>query len=347
MFEKLLVIVLFVVWFVSLVGVAAQLPQKFVRVANVPCPLCGFRPLRVVTSTRRDVVLAAALTEMKRVEYFLRTLRTTGSQARVVLFLDSAAKDERWLKFFRACDIEPVFVGEQDRVVLSEPKLGRYYFYQQWLREHIGEVDRVIHTDTFDVMFQGDPFFADMNASKLYFTQEPVKLAHSLWTSQWVEQCYGASTIKEYGSRPVSCSGVTAGGAKPFLKYLDVLLGSPNWTSCFGHSLDQAHHNYLWYTGAFAAQGIEIETMGCDSLYLTMHFCCKKGRCNFDEYVSFKNATAPVLVHQYNRWKNLTKHMAEICANDMLALTEDEQPAYVEVLPPLNAVLPVSVRELP
>ena len=88
--------------------------------------------------------------------------------------------------------------------------------------------------------------------------------------------------------------------------------------------------------------------MGCDSLYLTMHFCCKKGKCDFDQYVSFKNNTAPVLVHQYNRWKNLTNHIAQMCSapKDVLILTEEERPAYVEILPPLNTTLPVSVHQL-
>jgi hypothetical protein len=204
----------------SLVTLLYFVPRLFGATAERPgCPRCEFEPLNPPTSTRRDAILAASLDELKRVEYFLRTLRTTGTRARVILFLDNKkTASPGWRRFFRACDIEPVFIEHLNPVIHSAPKLSRYYFYQQWLRKHISEVDRVIHTDTFDVIFQSDPFIPKFNASKLYFTFEPVTLSESHWTMQWMQQCYGKSAVSPFRDRPVSCSGVTAGGAKPFLK---------------------------------------------------------------------------------------------------------------------------------
>ena len=40
--------------------------------------------------------------------------------------------------------------------------MTRYYYYHQWLSKHINEVDRVLHSDTFDVFFQSDPFREEM-----------------------------------------------------------------------------------------------------------------------------------------------------------------------------------------
>jgi hypothetical protein len=311
------------------------------------CPLCNFSPLHDPTSTRRDAILAASLGELKRVEYFLRTLRTTGTRARIILFLDNATTaTPQWRRFFKACEIEPVFIEHLNPVIHSAPKLSRYYFYQQWLRKHIDEVDRVIHTDTFDVIFQSDPFIPKFNASKLYFTIEPVVLRGSHWTMEWMEQCYGRNAVKPYLDRPVSCSGVTAGGARPFLKYLDALLSNPVWTSCFGHSLDQAHHNYLWYTGKFEEIGLEIEGLDCNSEFLTMHFCCKRGKCTWrdDGYVIGNNTNVePVLVHQYNRWKNLTNRNPTFCPvpkAGLLSMVSGEQMAELEPLPPLITAYP-------
>lgn len=309
------------------------------------CPLCGFVPLRNTTSTKRDVVLAAALTSMKRVEYFLRTLRTTGTQARVILFLSSQKTiSEQWRRFFTACNIEPVFVTETSTVLTESPKLSRYYYYHQWLTRHVNEVDRVLHTDTFDVIFQSDPFIPEIRKDRLYFTLEPVKLSGSRWTSMWLEQCYGVDFLHNYSNRIVSCSGVTAGGGALFLKYLNLMLNSPDWIKCFGHSLDQAHHNYLWYTGEFAKAGIEIEGWDCNSPFLTMHFCCKIGKCLLDENdVMFGNSSrAPVLLHQYNRWRNLTKRNEVLCPNSkrLFEMTAEFEIAPLETLPPLDFVLP-------
>lgn len=311
------------------------------------CPLCNFTPLHEPTSTRRDVVLAAALSSLKRVEYFLRTLRTTGTKARIILFLDNEkTASVEWLKFFAACDIEPVYITHQNKVIQSAPKLSRYYFYQQWLKEHINEVDRVLHTDTFDVIFQSDPFIPRIEESKLYFTFEPVNLRDSYWTANWIRQCYGEEPLELYQKELVSCSGVTAGGAHPFLKYLGLLLATPKWTTCFGHSLDQAHHNYLLYTGEFKRNGLEIESLDCNSEYLTMHFCCKRAKCKWHEDgVMYGNNSklAPVLVHQYNRWKNLTARNKVMCPapNKGIEFTIQGDPAKLEPLPPLKTKFPV------
>lgn len=311
------------------------------------CPLCNFDPIHPPTSTRRDAVLAAALTELKRVEYFLRTLRTTGTRARIILFLDNKKTASiEWRKFFTACDVEPVFITNPDPVVRSAPKLSRYYYYQQWLKLHIGEVDRVIHSDTFDVIFQSDPFIPIITPDSLYFTFEPVVLGSSHWTDQWITQCYGREVSRQFKKNPVSCSGVTAGGSRPFLKYLDIMLSYPKWTSCFGHSLDQAHHNYLLYNGDFDRAGLHISSFDCNSPYLTMHFCCKRAKCSWKEggYIYGNNTDViPVLVHQYNRWKNLTARNPTFCPaknNDVLGLTKDLEPVELSSLPELATTLP-------
>jgi len=274
------------------------------------CPLCKFSPFHEPSSSKHDVILASALSEMKRVEYFIRTLRTTGCRARVILFLDNLNQiDFYWKKILKLCDIEVVLVHYQSDVIHSAPKLSRYYHEYEWLKNNIKDVNRVLHTDTFDVIFQSDPFISDINESNLYFTLEPVTLSESLWTEKWIEQCYGLEVVQDFSSEFVSCSGVTLGGAKPYFKYLEILVGSPQWSRCFGHSLDQAHHNYLLFSGDFQSAGLSIEFMDCQSPYLTMHFCCKKQKCTLKSkgvlYINSSNP--PVLIHQYNRWKNITQ----------------------------------------
>jgi hypothetical protein len=259
----------------------------------------------------------------------------------VILFLDSPeTATPTWLRFFAACEIEPVYVNTSSVILREVPKLSRYYFYYQWLSAHISEVDRVIHTDTFDVIFQSDPFLPSLNASRLYFTFEPVSVKDSRWTAGWISECYDGAFFKEHGRKPVSCSGVTAGGGEPFLRYLKVLLNGGTWKKCFGHSLDQAHHNWLLYTGAFAKVGLEIDSFDCNSQFLTMHFCCKIGKCHWDNATEViygnRSDRAPVLVHQYNRWHNLTRRNAGFCPREMFNDSQRFPPAQLSALPPIE-----------
>ncbi|OHT03867.1 hypothetical protein TRFO_01596 [Tritrichomonas foetus] len=322
------------------------------------CPPCKFTPLNNhITSTKRDVVLAAALSKLKRVETFLRTLRTTGSRCRVILFLDNVKTIEHhFLRFFSSCQIEPVFVPKasyNDHILKEFSKMSRYYYYQQWLRIHIEEVDRVLHTDTFDVIFQSDPFIDNTNflplnqTNLLYFTFEPVSIGESRWTAEWIAKCYGPNIVHKYKKKPVSCSGVTLGHAKAFLKYLDIMIGKKHWKTCFGDSLDQAHHNYILYHGDLNSAGLVVKSLDCNSQFLTMHFCCKIGKCKYDvesEIVYGNNTNiVPVLVHQYNRWKNLTKRNENFCPGTAKNLYQSENSgklADIGSLPQLENNLP-------
>ena len=314
--------------------------RRPVAVHAQQCPRCNLKPVVPPRSTNRDVVLAAAFGKLKRVEYFFRTLRATGTKCRIILFIDDPTYiQSNWLKFFHMCSIEPVFVNHTSTIVKNNPKLSRYYFYEQWLSIHIAEVDRILHTDTYDVIFQGDPFSLEsLTKDSLFFTQEPVSLRKSRWTDGWVRQCYGNDVASKYGKEPVSCSGVTIGGAKRFLEYVSALLDLPKWRTCFGHSLDQAHHNYLIYT-----QHPDFIFLNCSSQFLTMHFCCKTYKCVLEENGLLKGPTQyPLLIHQYNRWKNLTKRNPVICPPYVSIDTNEE--ASVEFLPSITRELPTESK---
>lgn len=309
------------------------------------CPGCSIMPIHSPTSTKRDVILAAALSGSKRVDYFVRTLRATGCRARIILFInESQPLTEGFTSIVQCCGVEVVYVNHDSYALTEVPKMSRYYFEQQWLQKHIKEVDRVIHSDTFDVIFQSDPFIPQISRHKLYFTFEPVILKESFWTNKWMDQCYGIDIIRKYSNEYISCSGVTAGGSKLYLEYLNILLNTPKWKTCYGHSLDQAHHNYLLFTGGF--KDIPIEKFGCDSPYLTMHFCCKREKCHLDNGVMFgPGDKPPVLIHQYNRWKNLTEQNKVVCPIDKVPNTE-KTLIKIEKLPYLQGDLPKEIVSL-
>lgn len=286
------------------------------------CPPCNFTPLYPPTSSRRDVVLAASLNSIEKAEIFVRTLRMTGSLCRIILFIDKNQKlSPHNFHFFSSCQVELVMVNNSNNsILISGSKMTRYYYYHQWLSKHIKEVDRVLHSDTFDVFFQSDPFSNEMlpmteeeeinekenlhlsikinrqhktflsqkvdrkieRKNILYVSVEPVSLGSSIYTGIWFSKCYGASYFGQYNNYPVSCSGVTMGYSKTFLNYLNIMFEKANWRQCFGDSLDQAHHNFVLYHNDIQNAGIEVRPLDCNSEILTMHFCCKYAKCHLN-----------------------------------------------------------------
>jgi hypothetical protein len=322
----------------AFVGLRVVLPSAFPP-PRATCPLCAFAPLRGATSTRRDVVLASAFSDADSAEFFVRTLRSTGSRARIILFVSSPPS--HLLRLFRACDVEPVVVARMHATLAAAPRLARFYFYRQWLSRHAGEVDRVVHADALGAVFQSDPFFDGFNASRLYLGVEPVTIRQSHWTLQSLRQCYGDVA---FADEPLTTAEVAGGGLTPFVEYLSRLLAAENWTACFGHALDIAHHNFVLYSGGFA--GIDIAEMDCASPWLRMNFCCRKAPCRLSpDGVMFGNSSdqAPAVVHQYNRWENLTARNIVMCGEPPGGLLADVRygtPATVETLPPLITAYP-------
>jgi hypothetical protein len=116
-------------------------------------PICSIKPLNSPSSTPRDVILAASFTRFKRIEYFIRTLRSTGTKARIILFIDKNKIRQAWQYLFSVCNLELVLINASNEIVKFVPKVSRYYFYYQRLKQNINQFDRVLHSDTFDVKF--------------------------------------------------------------------------------------------------------------------------------------------------------------------------------------------------
>jgi hypothetical protein len=157
------------------------------------CPSCNFTSNTTPVSTSRDVILIPALTSCDS-DRFIRTLRTTGSRARVIVFF-SKPKSASALctRYFKPCDAEPVFL-QTDLTTQS-----RYSIFAQWLRAHHSEIDRVIVSDSIDIIFQGDPFQILRNSTELLFACE--------------------------SRRVQACNGVIAGPIRRFLSFLDAAKG--------------------------------------------------------------------------------------------------------------------------
>jgi hypothetical protein len=124
--------------------------------------------------------------------------------------------------------------------------------------------------DSFDVVFQPDPFTHAIRRDRLYFVLERSTIANSEWNTGWIIRAYNASISRSLVLFRASGSGTVIGRAAQFRIYLDTLLGrEPLWQNG-RHSLDQAYHNFLRHTGKFEEAGVRREFLGCDSQILTI-----------------------------------------------------------------------------
>lgn len=197
-------------------------------------------------SSPRDLILGASVFQKpEALVPFLASLKRTGGNASLVLFIGPGEEDVREL-----VESHQGRVFSFDSSGFKEPlpvNALRYYLYQQFLAQHGDGYDRVMLTDTRDVLFQRDPFLFDFIPG-LHVFQEDIRL--TLLGSDFNAAClllkFGEQELRKLGQKPVVCSGITLGDTQSIRNYLGLMtLHLMPKIDVMGY--DQGVHNYILY----------------------------------------------------------------------------------------------------
>lgn len=283
---------------------------------ELPKYLCDLNSSTEIGSTKRDVVLLFATSYAPGLELCIRSLRSTGSRCRIVLFVGpefSAGK--RFRNMVRILEVEVVSNCQVTRNRPYVPHMLRFEYELKWLKENRGKVDRVFHTDSFDVYFQGDPFANHVSNSSLTFVVEPHQIRSCGWNLAWVRECYGDDVMRDMRHNFIICSGSIAGGAQPYIDLVELMISTREWDKCWDPSKDQPILNYLVWKGLVKKAGIKYQFTGCDGGFFTVQWCviAKKENINEHGQIVSEMKHVPSFIHQYNRLQSLSDHLYDSC----------------------------------
>ena len=268
-----------------------------------------------IKSSYKDVVFLYASKYGPGLELAIKSLRSTGSICRIILFIPKNIKLTRYQeRIFNSLRIELEYVQDTKKRA-DIPHMIRYEYEYQWLLSHQTEVERIFHTDSFDVFFQGDPFSTHISKDKLTFVVEPHCIRSCGWNTNWLAKCYVEPTLWNMRHHYIICSGSIAGSASDYIKLLELMTKSDEWSRCWDRSLDQPILNVLVWMGNVTRAGIKYSFTGCDEGFFTAQWCALEKTINYNEYgqiISLKG-TVPSYIHQYNRIDNLTQKLYQIC----------------------------------
>jgi hypothetical protein len=264
-------------------------------------------------SSPDDLILSGLFGGEDRVMPFLRSLRSVGSQASVV-FITNRTVPPAIAEEHDGCGATFFVMETSQKAKGFDPNVLRFMGYRQYLAKSKRSFNRVFHTDSSATFFQSDPFTTAIRRDRLYFVLEGVTIENSQWNRGWVMRAYNESVLKRISNFTVSCSGTVLGGREQFLKYLDTMLGHKPFWSNGQLQLDQAYHNFLLYTGEFARNRIKPEFLGCNSQFLTMHYCSRgKKVVSGDRVISPDGEATPAVVHQYNMFHEAADLLQNLC----------------------------------
>ena len=208
-------------------------------------------------STPRDVVISGASSKFTNGVLFQRTLRTTRSNASLVLFMDQVAldsMDKDSLQFTKQMNTQIIKIPSPPGKGVRTKNYFAYVF-KEFLRENENEIDRVVFLDLFDSLFQEDPFNTKLPTDKLHLVDENVKNKNNLGT-----QLFANHTIKGFkfdnitGEMKTINSGYVGGPVLLVIAYFTEQLTLLTLSS----GDDQGSINILYVTGDFERKGIKI-----------------------------------------------------------------------------------------
>jgi hypothetical protein len=244
---------------------------------------------------------------------FVRSLRATGYQGEIALFLGGA--DRRTpvelrrhgvhvipatLAYPFHASLAPcrgVDVGHLDA---ASPHVRRYAMYGMFLRDAAERYDDILLTDVKDVLFQRPPFdFPRDGAEICFFEEDPDRFIRDCpLNSRWLSEPFGAEALARVADRPILCSGTTLGTGRAIAAYCETMLACMTEHRIVGLGGDQGAHNYLVYTHGFEGMRLFPNESGP---VLTM--AMRKRPPSFDVNGNVLNARGevPNVVHQYDR----------------------------------------------
>jgi hypothetical protein len=251
---------------------------------------------------RRLVLGAAVGFDVDQVRVFVESLRSVGYTGHAVLLVRWPGVTVRRYLRTRAVDSIPIL---QVRSFSRSVHARRYSIYADYLRARPDRFDQVMLSDVRDVVFQRHPF-EGITSPKCHFFLEGAAqtIGQDPTNSRWVRGCGTAEQAEAVAGRRISCSGITIGGTRAMLAYLDAMADRIRNIPFrvyrkIGHGYDQGIHNLLVHLnpdidGIIVQNNGHIATMALEpqSLY----------RLDNSAQIHTTSGHLPPICHQYDRF---------------------------------------------
>jgi hypothetical protein len=218
------------------------------------CKLCDFVPQNhKPTSSFRDLLITVMYGTPTNILPALRSLRTTQSQATVVILTDNKTLStipDKAMRYIKHCSVEFEIV-EKGEMSMLHFFTWRQAQYLNYIANHRTEYDRVIIFDLFDTVFQGDPFSSDLRYDKLYFSVENQTYSRSIYNQNLIKPLIDHGILDNISimlDKPVINGGLFGGGINEVIAFLQLYMSNFKEDYSNVYVDDQPFINYLVHT---------------------------------------------------------------------------------------------------
>jgi len=254
---------------------------------------------------RRLVLGAAVGFGINEVRVFVESLRGTGYAGDIMMLIAWPGIGVGHYLKKHGVKVQRVF---QTRSFTRSVHARRYLMYTEYLKAHGANYDQVMLADTRDVVFQKHPF-EGLDEPNCHFFLEAMgrTIGEDETNWRWVSHTVSKEDADKLSKKRISCSGITIGGTRAIVAYLDRLCSLVSAMPFriyreIGHGYDQALHNYLVHLapdidGIVMENNGHIATMAIEPRTLY--------RIDDKAVITLTSGHTPAICHQYDRFPDL------------------------------------------
>lgn len=267
---------------------------------------------KLIINNKNLILGAACGYNWNDLKIFIKSIRKF-LNCRVILIVESLL-DKRLKNKFRKYKIEYYIYKKINHknipgLINSRSDVGqrRYEMYEVVLKNIKKKPEKILLTDTRDVVFQKD-FFQNKFKKSINFFLEEEKILNDSRNSRWLERTVGYAKYSEIKKNNISCAGTTYGNFDQILRY-SILMKKYLFLYPYKRPIrhliffkkvepyDQGIHNYLIYNNFFKNMQLHKNEFSkiCTTAYM------KKFSFNKKKQLINKKNEAYSLIHQYDR----------------------------------------------
>jgi hypothetical protein len=230
------------------------------------------------------------------VAVWVRSLRAHAPEARVVM-LNGSPEDAALRALCDAHGVESVDLRALEAEHAWPPmdlNNRRFLACQLWAGARAA-ADRVLVTDTFDVVWQAPPSGVVEADPRFTVWQENQIIAACRFNAKWVAETFPADAARLL-PRPVICAGVLGGTPDAMLAYLDHFHGTARAKAPVRHGFDQAFPTWYAYTYPDGVRVVPYPNAEVAHLGYA-----DPATVRWEDGAVWLGERRPAIVHQYNR----------------------------------------------
>ena len=287
------------------------------------CPLCTFHPKNNLSnSSPKDLIVTMALKKLYNLSPWIRSLKTTGCKASIIVFSDSQTiqtLNKDTLSLMKNCNISLYDVGLVSHLNQNQIYFYRFIILKNYLKNNILNYNRVFLADLYDTIFQGDPFNIHFCDDTMYFIDEGFNIGDDNTNMEWIKRIPSAN-IELFLSKPVLCGGMTWGGTLPFLAFIDGMESLINMTNFHVPTVDQGLLNYLVHSNLINRYLKKYQIMPPNNGITTLGVCFKKYsyQNSLGDIYHIASGNYLTVIHQFDRSKEMTLNILRSCPRGKL-----------------------------